>query len=330
MKGGILAAVGNTPLVPLERLFPQDSLRIFAKVEGLNPGGSSKDRPALAMLEAAFETGEVRPGTTIVESSSGNMGIGLAQFCAYHDLSLICVVDAKTTLQNRRILEAYGARLEVVTEPDPETGELLQARLQRVQQLLELHRPAYWPNQYANHENAGSHFRTTMAEIVDELGAPPDYLFCATSTCGTLRGCMEAVKRHGYPTRLVAVDAVGSLIFSSIAEPRQIPGLGAGLCPPLCPSPEDCLVLHVSDLDCITGCRTLVRREAILAGGSSGGVVSALGRYRHQLPEGSSCVLILPDRGERYLDSVYSDEWVFEHYGSTALEETASAKLQSV
>jgi cysteine synthase A len=315
-RQGILSAVGKTPLIKLSRLFGACRFEVYAKLEGLNPGGSSKDRPALAMLEAAVVSGEVVPGTTIIESSSGNMGIGLAQFCAFHGLDLICVVDSKTTLQNRLILEAYGARIDVVMQPDPVTGELLTARLKRVQELVEQHQPAFWPDQYGNRHNAGAHHRTTMTEICEALDGRVDYLFCAASTCGTLRGCLEHVQEHGLPTQLIAVDAIGSLIFASEASPRWIPGLGAGLRPPLCPDDVHCLPVHVSDLDCVAGCRRLVRYEGILAGGSSGGVVSAVERLAPSIRAGSTCAVILSDRGERYLDSVYSDAWVLDRLGA--------------
>lgn len=311
----MLSAVGGTPLVELRRIYPGLNVRLFAKLESLNPGGSIKDRPALEILEEAIWNGDVGPDTVIVESSSGNMGIGLAQACACYGLRLICVVDAKASRQNVRILEVYGAEIDYVAEPDPETGEFLQARLKRVQQLLAKIDGAFWPNQYANTHNSGSHTRTTMQEVAAQLDGKVDFVFCATSTCGTVRGCGEYVRRNGLPTRVVAVDALGSLIFSDQKGPRFLPGMGAGLRPPLCDLEfiDDCV--HVSDLECIAGCRRLVRREGILAGASSGGLVTAVSKIRDKIPAGSTCVVILPDRGERYLDTVYSDEWVRDHFG---------------
>jgi 2,3-diaminopropionate biosynthesis protein SbnA len=315
-REGILSAIGSTPLVRLRRLFDDPDLRLFAKLEALNPGGSSKDRPALAILESALRDGILDADTVIVESSSGNMGIGLAQVCRYHGLRFICVVDPKTLPLNLRILEAYGAEVDHVVEPDPISGEFLQARLARVQQLLRDFGNSFWPNQYANADNSGSHYRTTMEEIVAALDGRVDLLFVATSTCGTIRGCGEYVRDHGLATRIIAVDAVGSLIFGGRQAPRQIPGLGAGMRPELCePSLID-EVVHVTGVECVVGCRRLLRREAILAGGSSGGVVAAVDKLRYRIPPGASCVVILPDRGERYLDTVYDDHWVREHFGA--------------
>jgi len=314
---GVLSAVGKTPLVQLARLFTDARFSLFAKLEALNPGGSSKDRPALAILRSGLLSGLIGPDTVIVESSSGNMGIGLAQACRYHALRFVCVVDPKASPVNLKILEAYGAELNRVSRPDPVSGEWLQARLDRVQELLHEIPNALWPNQYANAANAGSHYRTTMAEVASALEGKVDFLFVPTSTCGTIRGCGEYVRDHAMATRVVAVDAVGSLIFSDVRASRLLPGLGAGIRPLLCDLSVIDRVMHVDDIDCVVGCRRLVEREAILAGGSSGGVLTAVDKLRDTIPAGATCVAILPDRGERYLDTIYDDGWVREHFGGT-------------
>lgn len=318
--GNVLEMVGGTPLVRLGRMFGADSFHVFAKIEALNPGGSIKDRPALEILEEGFRAGAIGPDTVIVESSSGNMGIGLAQACRYHGLRFICVVDLKASKQNLRVLRAYGAEIEMVTEPDPASGELLQARLLRVEQLVSQIPDAFWPNQYANRSNSTAHYRTTMREVCEALGHRVDFLFVATSTCGTVRGCAEYAREHGLSTAIVAVDAKGSLIFSDQQGVRMIPGLGAGLRPVLCDLSLIDRFVHVDDLDCITACRRLVHDEALLVGGSSGGVVRAIEKMRPVIPAGSICVAILPDRGERYLDTIYDDQWVSLHFGEEALQ----------
>lgn len=311
----ILATIGETPLVRLRKLFAGEGFRVYAKLEGFNPGGSIKDRPAWAILSAALQEGLIGPGSTIIESSSGNMGIGLAQACRYHGLRFICVVDAKTTEQNLQLLRAYGAELSYVAEPCPLTGELLPARIDRVQMLLREIEGSFWPNQYESHRNPESHYRTTMAEVAAALDGKVDYLFIATSTCGTIRGCSEYVRDNGLATRVVAVDAVGSRIFSDVKAKRMIPGMGAGLKPPLCEPALIDEVVHVTDAECVAGCRRLVATEAILGGGSSGGVIAALDKLQDRIPEGANCVAVLCDRGERYLDTIYNDEWVREHCG---------------
>ncbi len=317
-NSGILAIIGNTPLVKLENVFPNSHFQLFAKLEMFNPGGSIKDRPALSMLKNAFEKGDIKPGDTIIESSSGNLGIGLAQASIVLGLNFICVVDPKTTQQNVNILKAYGAQVELVAEPDPITGDFLPARISRVKSLLASIPNSYWCNQYANLNNACAHHQT-MHEIVTALDGKLDYLFCATGSCGTLRGCFEYLRSHNLKTKIIAVDAKGSVIFGDKRGKRLIPGHGAARVPELFqPGLED-MVMHVSDVDCIVGCYHLLRSEAILAGGSSGGVMTAIKKYQQEIPVGATCAAILCDRGERYLDTVYSDSWVNDHFGKLEL-----------
>ena len=144
---GVLSAIANTPLVKLTRVLPDVKFDLYAKLELLNPGGSTKDRPALNIIRHGMEIGVIREGTVIVESSSGNMGIGLAQACAYYGLRFICVVDAKTTSQNIRLLEAYGAEVDLVATPDEQTGEYLHARIARVRSIVEQTENSFWPDQ---------------------------------------------------------------------------------------------------------------------------------------------------------------------------------------
>jgi N-(2-amino-2-carboxyethyl)-L-glutamate synthase len=315
--GGILSAVGNTPLVDLKNLTPVPGARVLAKLEMLNPGGSAKDRAALNMLMGKIRGGELRPGVSVVvESSSGNLAIGLAQVCKYFGLRFICVVDAKTTEHNVAILRAYQATIEIVSEQDPETGEYLPARLRRVREIVENTPNAYWPNQYANPLNGQAH-KQTMREICTTLDGRVDYLFCATSSCGTVLGCAEYVRQHGLPTAVVAVDATGSQIFTQDrkAGDRLIPGYGSAFRPPLLKPDTVEEVIHVSDLDCIVACRRLMNQESMLVGGSSGATIAAMEAMRDRIGPGATCVAIFADGGDRYLDTIYSDSWVHRHFG---------------
>jgi 2,3-diaminopropionate biosynthesis protein SbnA len=314
MRRTLMSVIGNTPLVALERVFADAPFNLYAKLEGLNPGGSIKDRTAYNILSDAQTRGLIGPGTTVIESSSGNMGIGLAQMSALMGLKFICVVDPKTTAQNIDILRAYGAQIDMVMEPDPVTGEYLKARIDRVEELLHIYPDGFWPNQYSNLRNPDAH-RQTMDEIVRDLEGEVDYLFCAVSTCGTMRGCAEYISAHGLHTKVIAVDAVGSVIFGRPRAKRLIPGHGAAVTPQLFRHGLAYDSIHVTDLDCVVGCRRLVQEEAILAGGSSGAVISAIEQMRDRIPAGSNCVAIFPDRGERYLDTIYSDVWVSKHFG---------------
>jgi 2,3-diaminopropionate biosynthesis protein SbnA len=317
MTGDILSTIGNTPLVRLTRSIEGAHFSLSAKLESFNPGGSIKDRTAYSMIRGALAEGRVSPGATVIESSSGNMGVGLALVCTNFGLRFVCVVDPKTTRQNREILRVYGAEVDLVEEPDPTTGEFLQARLNRVQQLLREIPGSIWIDQYTNKYNALAHYQT-MREILDQSGGRVDYLFCATSTCGTLRGCSDYLRERGLPTKVIAVDAVGSVIFGGPRVKRLIPGHGAGVAPQLFRPGLAESYVHVTDLDCVTGCRRLVRREAILAGGSSGAVLMAVEYMKEKLPRNAVCVAIFPDRGERYLDTIYSDDWVRGHFGEVS------------
>jgi len=317
-KNGVLSIVGKTPLVKLERVFPELPVELYAKLEALNPAGSAKDRPGLAIIEHGIEEGHITPETVVIESTSGNMGIGIAQTCGYLGLRFIAVVDVKTAQANVDILRAYGAEIDLVEEPDPASGEFLQARMARVEELQREIPNTFWPDQTSNEANGWAHYRTTMPEIVDGLGEAPDFLFVATGTCGTIRGCSEYVYDRGLPTRVVAVDAEGSVIFGDTPKKRLMPGFGSGKVPPVFRREYVHDHVHVSNLDCLVGARLLARCEAILAGGSCGGALMGVDKYKERLSSGATCVVILPDRGERYLDTVFNDEWVAEEFGDVA------------
>lgn len=313
---GILSLIGATPLIQLTHIYKDLPLRVLAKLEGFNPSGSIKDRPAIKMIQHAMEKGKIGPNTVVIESSSGNLGVGLAQVCQYFGLRFICVVDPKTTKQNLNIIKIYGAELEMVSEPDLETGEYLPARIKRVQTLIEKFPDSFWPNQYLNEYNPRAHYDGTFPEIVAELKETPDYLFGAVSTCGTIMGCANYIHEQGLTTKMIAVDAVGSIIFGGEKKTRLVPGMGASIKSKFLKENLLSEYVHVTDLDCVIGCRRLLKTEAILAGGSSGAVLMAFDKIKDKIPAGSSCVLIFADRGERYLDTIYSDEWVTQHFGN--------------
>lgn len=313
---GILGRIGNTPTIRLNRLFKDARFQVWVKLEMFNPGGSIKDRTALNIIKRGLEKGEINADTTIIESSSGNLGIGLSMVCHFIGLKFICVVDPKTTSQNLKMMEVYGATIDLVPKPDPVTGEYLHARVARVKQLQEQIPNSYWTNQYANPYNPGAHHQT-MHEIVHALNRKIDYLFVAVSTCGTLRGCREYLRFFGMmATKVIAVDARGSAIYNDPPAKRIIPGHGAARVPELMQPDLQDEVIHITDIDCIVGCRRLLHTEAILAGGSSGGVMMAIEKKREEIPDGAVVAAIIPDGGDRYLDTIYTDDWVEKHFGN--------------
>lgn len=310
---GVLAAIGDTPLVRLDHLLPAGPA-VWAKLEMLNPGGSAKDRPAHRMVREALADGRLAPGDLVVESSSGNMAVGLAQVCAVYRLRFHCVVDRLIQRQNLALIRAYGGRVEFI-EPRIRPGESrLAARLRRVQEIAQAE-DGWWPNQYANPANPAAHAAGTMREIDEALGGRVDLLLAATSTTGTIGGCRAWVVARRRSTRVVGVDAEGSVLFGGRSGERVIAGLGAGIEPPLARTADPDAVVRVSALDCVVGCRRLATREGILAGGSSGGVITALSRLAPSLGPEARCVVVLADRGSRYLDTVYDDGWVEDALG---------------
>lgn len=312
--------IGNTPLVALTRLFDGHGPRVYAKLESQNPGGSAKDRPAAAMLEEALATGQVRPGDTIVESSSGNLGVALAQQARWHGLRFICVVDPRTNETTKRLIRAYGGEVLTIDQPDPATGDWLVARIAAVQVLVSSMPGAWWPNQYGNHLNPVAHRDGTIREVLSELGRTPTALYVATSSTGTLVGCTDGLRQAGHDTRIVAVDAAGSVLFAGARGQRKLPGFGAGIVPALAAAARPDHVVRVTDLDCVTGCRRLVATEALLVGASAGGVVSALARDLGDYGPEDDVVMVFHDAGARYLDTVYDDTWV-SHQLSVSLAE---------
>ena len=312
IHSGVLAVVGNTPLVRLKRYLQRDHIDLIVKLESFNPGGSAKDRPALQMLKNAIESGRIGAATTVIESSSGNMGIGLAHVCRYYGLNFICVVDPHTQAQNIDIMRALGARIEMVQQP--RDSSYLAARWNRVSELMSEVPHAFWPNQYANPQNPLAHEQGTIREIDEALGGEFDFLFVATSSTGTASGCRDYLHSRGRSTQVIAVDAVGSILFGGAAGERIIPGLGAGRIPELAKGQGFDEVHRVRDLDCVVGCRRLAEREAILVGGSSGGVLETIRSMSNRI-SGSRCVAILHDSGTRYLDTVFSDDWVERKIG---------------
>ncbi|WP_050182231.1 2,3-diaminopropionate biosynthesis protein SbnA [Domibacillus robiginosus] len=302
--------IGNTPLFHLNNLFPASNINVYAKLELMNPGGSMKDRPAEFLIKKGFEEGKINNETHLIESSSGNLGIALALLSKFHNLQFTCVVDPKISKTNLKIIESMGANISMVEERD-ESGGYLQTRIKRVHELLATTPNAYWINQYANENNWKSHYYGTGNEIVEQLGGKPlDILIAPVSTSGSIMGISRRL-REAYPNLMViAVDAVGSIIFDSPSAPRELPGIGASRVPELLNKDEIDQVIHVNDYDSAMACREVLQKEGIFAGGSSGSVISAIKKLIPTLSEDTNIVTIFPDRGERYLDLVYDDQWL--------------------
>lgn len=313
-NNGILSCIGNTPLVKLNRLFATSNHNLYAKMEMFNPGGSIKDRTAYNIINKALNKGLIDHNSTIIESTSGNMGIGLARICHYFDLKLILITDPHINNACVNILKVFNANLITVNEHDGKGG-YLNTRLAKVQELLKEIPNSFWPNQYHNMDNPLAHEQTFL-EIIETLGNNPDYIFVSTSTCGTLRGLADAIDEYNAETKIIAVDAKGSVIFGDLPQKRIIPGMGASRKSEFVNMDQVHQVIHVSDLETIEGCHHLLHSESILAGGSSGAIVKAIEITIPYLEENATIVAILPDNGERYLQTIYSKEWVNHNFNA--------------
>ncbi|ASS77259.1 2,3-diaminopropionate biosynthesis protein SbnA [Tumebacillus algifaecis] len=299
--------VGNTPLVQLNRLFP--GRNIYAKLELMNPGGSMKDRPARYIIEKGLADGIFTPDTHLIESTSGNLGIALAMISRMYGLRFTAIVDPKITKTNLNIIKQFGANIDMVSVPDA-AGGYLQTRINRVKELLQTLPNAYWINQYANELNWKSHYHGAGSEIAESIDGTLDYLIAPVSTTGSILGISRRLREKFPQLQVIAVDAVGSVIFGTKPAPRELPGIGASRVPEIFSPAEIQQVVHVTDLESVSGCNQLLDQEGIFAGGSSGSVIAALQKVLPTLPETARIAIILPDRGDRYLDTVYDAEWV--------------------
>jgi N-(2-amino-2-carboxyethyl)-L-glutamate synthase len=329
-------------VVSAPHLFNEDELYVdlepilghalFLKCEGFNFAGSIKSKAAIEMVEAAERNGVLTPGSILVESSSGNLGVALSMIAASKGYGFVCVTDSRCNLATRRLMEALGGEVHVVPDPDPDApGGRLGARIAYVRSLCDSDDRYVWLNQYSNPANWRAHYLRTAPAIVREF-PELDVLFVGAGTSGTLMGCARFLREWHRPVQIVAVDSVGSVTFGGPPGPRLIPGLGTSIRPPLLDESYVDEVVEVDEADTVRTCRRLARR-GFLFGGSTGTVVTGALRWleRNDADE-LTAVAIAPDLGERYLDTIYRPDWVRENYGEEVLDDrelTAVAGLAS-
>lgn len=297
---------------------------LYLKCEGFNFAGSVKLKAATEMVEAAERDGLVGPDCVLVESSSGNLGIALAMVAADKGLRFVCVTDPRCNTASMRLMRSLGAEVVVIGEQDA-NGGYLESRIRYVRDLCAADDRYVWLNQYANPGNWRAHYRHTAPAI--ERNFPGlEVLFVGAGTTGTLMGCARYFKERGAPVTIVAVDAVGSVTFdhyngphgtaSDVPERRMVPGLGTSVRPELVDESWVDDVVHVPETDTIRACHGLAAR-GFLFGGSTGTVVSGAARWLEEKYPGEEPVAlaVAPDLGERYLDSIYEEGWLREHFG---------------
>jgi N-(2-amino-2-carboxyethyl)-L-glutamate synthase len=290
---------------------------LFLKCEGFNFAGSIKLKAANEMVEAAEREGDLRPGSVLIESSSGNLGVALSMIAASKGYGFLCVTDSRCNLSARRLMEALGSRVHIIAEPDP-VGGLLGARINYVRGLCASDDRYVWLDQYSNAGNAGAHYRRTGPEIARSF-PDLDVLFVGAGTTGTLMGCARYFSEWHRPVQIIAVDAVGSVTFGGPPSRRMIPGLGTSVRPAALDESLVDEVVMVEEVDTIRACHRLARR-GFLFGGSSGTVVSgAMSWLAQHDGQDLTAVAIAPDFGERYLDTTYQTNWLQDLYGEDVL-----------
>lgn len=304
-----LEMIGNTPVVKLNNLVDKGGSAVYVKLEGVNPGGSSKDRAAKEMIEAAERDGRLRPGGTIIESSSGNLAIGLALVARLKGYKIVCVVDPKVSDVNLSIIRAFGAETHMVREPD-ENGNYLLARISAARDLAESHENSLWTNQYNNPDSPEAYRSTIAQEIFEDFDGDLDWVVLPVGTAGLVTGCTQGLKDRNPDIEILAVDAVGSVTFGTPSGKRTLTGIGAAMVPGnLQPDLYD-EVVHVSDAPAFHTTRMLATHEGLLVGGSSGAAVYAATELARTLPPSKKVLVVLPDRGDRYFNTIFSDVWL--------------------
>jgi len=314
----ILQTIGRTPLVRLQKLAPE-GVKLYVKIESFNPMGSVKDRMALAVIERAERNGELKPGQTVIEATSGNTGIGLAMVCAQRGYPLVIVMAENFSVERRKLLRFLGAKVVLTPAAEKGTGMLAKAI-----ELAEAH-GYYLCRQFENEANPDAHFRTTAQELLDDFrDSSLDYFVSGFGTGGTLLGVARGLRAAGAGTRIVAAEPDNSPVLASgIAQPRDAmgtpnashpsfrPHLMQGWSPDFVSSLTESAVAEglvdeivaVGGDDAIRLARELARREGIFVGTSSGATLAGALTIARRAPAGSTIVCMLPDTGERYLST---------------------------
>ncbi len=294
----VLDLIGNTPMIRLNKIVPEGSAEVWAKLEGANPGKSVKDRPALAMIEDAERRGRLRKGMTIVEPTSGNTGIGLAMVAAVKGYRIILTMPESMTVERRRLLEAYGA--ELVLTP-AEKG--MKGALARADEIIASGTEYFKPDQFGNPANPEIHRRTTAREILASTGAKKiDAFVAGIGTGGTITGVGEVLKKKFRNILIIAVEPAASpLLSGGQPGPHAIQGIGPNFVPQILNTKIYDEIIKVANEDAADTTARLSREEGLLVGISSGAACWAALRAAERLGKGKRVVTVFPDVGDRYL-----------------------------
>ncbi len=297
----ILEAIGQTPHLKINKLF--SDIEVWLKLEQQNPGGSIKDRIALAMIEDAEKKGLLKQGTTIVEATSGNTGIGLAMVAAVKGYNLTIVMPESMSIERRKLMKAYGAKLELSPKEKGMNGALSVAKV-LVEELKAQGKDIFIPNQFENGANPEIHRQTTAQEIIKDFPEGLDYLFCGVGTGGHITGIGEVLKKQFPKLKVIAVEPSESPVLSGeAAGPHGIQGIGAGFIPKILNQNIFDEIVKVKTIEAKEMLKAVAQKEGCLFGISSGAVLAALEKKREEIPSGAKVLAMSYDTGERYLST---------------------------
>ncbi|HZB43559.1 MAG TPA: pyridoxal-phosphate dependent enzyme [Ilumatobacter sp.] len=324
----VIDLIGRTPLVRMKRTMDLEQLPalLAMKMETTNPGGSSKDRPALEMILAAERDGSLQPGGTIVEPTSGNTGVGLAIVAAQRGYECVFVMTDKVAPEKVSLLRAYGAEVVVcpvaVAPEDPRS-------YYRVAERLTQERNAFRPNQYANPNNPLSHTKTTGPEIWEQTAGRITHFVAGAGTCGSITGTARFLKERNRDIRIVAADPEGSVFSGGSGRPYLVEGVGEDFFPAAWEPDLYDDVIAISDEESFVTARRVSRTEGILIGGSGGLAVAAAIRVARAADPGSIVVVLNPDSGRGYLSRVFDDDWMANYGFLVECDECVAAVLDA-
>ena len=298
----VLDSIGHTPLIRLRHVSDASGCEVYAKAEFLNPGGSIKDRIARHIVREAEKRGELKPGSVIMEVTSGNTGIALSMVGAMRGYKVVIILPKTVSTERRQMIESFGAELRLLDEIND-----IQSAIADLEKLAEGHDEIFLPRQFANPDNIEAHRLTTGVEILRQVQGPIDAFVMGVGTGGTVMGVGRAFKEYGSKARIVAVEPDESAVMSGEQRGRHgIQGLADGFIPDIVNLDEIDQVIRIKTPDAIERARNMSREEGLLVGISSGANVIAATELAKEMGPGNTIVTVLPDRGERYLSMANS------------------------
>ncbi|MBV9102578.1 MAG: cystathionine beta-synthase [Candidatus Eremiobacteraeota bacterium] len=303
-----LEIVGNTPLVRLHRIIDDARCLVLAKIEYVNPGGSVKDRPAVAMIREAERDGVLKPGATIVEATSGNTGVGLAMAAAIRGYRCILVMPDKMSKEKIDLLRAYGAEVVVTpTNVPPDSAESYYGVASRL--VAEIP-GAFMPNQWHNHWNPDAHYETTGPEIWEQTAGAITHFVSGVGTGGTISGSARFLKEKNPQIRVIGADPEGSIYSGDTPKAYAVEGIGMSYLPETVNLKVIDEIQRVSDRESFLMTRRIAREEGLLVGGSSGTAAVVANRVAKMLPPEAIMVVVFPDSGRGYMSKIFNDDWM--------------------